>query len=380
MNSKNDIAKALNPLAEAMKAKKEIGEPYILCMGEGATLSSGCRAMRWAVRVTIAQECPWVLDNILADLGRPERCGEDSDKFAKLLETISEDEWYVPLLREFFKLLDYRRGQERMQILNSFLSEDYPSAGYNFLAVLAREGFFNVIFNANYDHLLETALNRYLPVIDKQGRPLQPYERLINRSDPSFKMDIEEAFNLRTPRIKVVWLHGHLWETKWRIAFTPQEKRDWYPNVKDVIEKHFAQDLLLIGYTDRDTDIRLALENARGDGTVWYVAADRPGIDIATALLARKHQNISGQGADFDTFCQVLFDLTLDLTDPNKVHKDDAHCLGLLREKREILDEYIRTLGRRENQDPLAPSSLQDQKEALQREVKAIEETLKSLE
>jgi len=379
MNSKTDIVKTLSPLAAAMKAKKEINEPYGLCLGEGATLSSGCRAMRWAVRETIADQSPWVLDDVLAALGRPERCGEDREKFEALLQTLSEDEWYEDLLDEFFKLLDYRRGQERKQILNVFLSEDYPSTGYSFLALLAREGFFNVIFNANYDPLLQFALDRYLPSRDGQGRPVQPYQRLINRADPSVKREIEEALDSPTPRMKAVWLHGHLWEPS-GIAFTPREKRDWYANVKDVVEKFFGLDLLLIGYTDRDADIRLALENAQGEGSVWYVAPERPRGAIANALRAREHHIISGQAADFDTFCQVLFDLTLGLDDPKKVQRDETYRLELLREKQRILEDYVMTLERRQDEDPMAPPTLQDQKQALQRGLKSIEDTLQSLE
>ena len=379
MNSKTDIVKTLSPLAAAMKAKKEISEPYVLCLGEGATLSSGCRAMRWAVRKTIADQSPWVLDDVLAALGRPERCGEDRDKFEALLQTLSEDEWYEDLLDEFFKLLDHRRGQERKQILNIFLAEDYPSTGYSFLALLAREGFFNVIFNANYDPLLQFALGRYLPSRDEQGRPVQPYQELINRADPSVKREIEEALDSPTPRMKAVWLHGHLWEPS-GIAFTPREKRDWYANVKDVVEKFFGLDLLLIGYTDRDADIRLALENAQGEGSVWYVAPERPRGAIANALRARKHHIISGQAADFDTFCQVLFDLTLGLDDPKKVQRDEAYRLELLREKQRILEDYVMTLELRQDEDPMAPPTLQDQKQALQRELKSIEDTLQSLE
>jgi hypothetical protein len=378
MNSKTDIAKTLSPLAEAMKDKKKIREPYVLCLGEGATLSSGCRFMRMAVRETIARECPWVLDDVLADLGRLQRCGEDSDKFKSLLKTLKEDEWYVPLLKEFFNLLDHRKGQDRLQLLNNFLSEEYPSTGYNFLALLAREGFFELIFNANYDPLLQRALDTYLPNKDPKGVPLQPYLRLINRADPSVKTQIKEAFDSPTPTIKVLWLHGFLWEMS-GIAFTPREKRDWYPNVKDVVEKYFGKDLLLIGYTDRDDDILKAVQNAQGNGTIWYVASDRPDVYMANALLPRNPEIISDQAGDFDTFCQVLFDLALDLIDPKQVKKDDTR-VKLLREKLGILQNYVSTMERRQNDDPMAPPALQEQKEALQQEVKAIEETLRTLQ
>lgn len=378
MNSKTDIAKTLSPLAEAMKAKKKIDEPYVLCLGEGATLSSGCRGMRWAVRNTIAKECPWVLDDVLANLGRPERCGEDRDKFEELLRTLSEEQWYLPLRGELFKLLDYRRGQERIQVLEQFLSEDYPSTGYNFLALLAREGFFKLIFNANCDFLLELALSCYLPSTDAQGRPMRHWQRLINRADPSVKTEIKEAFDAPTPPVKALWLHGYLGEQS-GIAFTPREKRNWYPNVKDVVEEHFGQDLLLIGYTDRDDDILLGVQNAQGSGTIWYVAPGRPDSYMTQALEGRKHETISGQAADFDTFCQVLFDLTLDLTDPKQVQKNDTRRLELLEEKKRILNDYVTTLERRGRDDPMALQSLQDQKTALQQEVETIEETLKTL-
>jgi hypothetical protein len=204
MNSKTDIMKTLNPLAAAMKAKKDINEPYVLCLGEGATLSSGCRDMRWAVRTTIAEESPWDLDDVLEKLGRPERCGEDSSRFNALLRTLSEDQWYPPLRKRFFELLDFKRGAERSQRLNVFLGEDYPSYGYAFLALLVREGFFDVIFNANYDPLLQFALDKYLPHTDERGRPVQPYQRLVNRPDPGAEAEIANAFRTRTPRVKAL--------------------------------------------------------------------------------------------------------------------------------------------------------------------------------
>ena len=119
------------------------------------------------------------------------------------------------------------------------------------------------------------------------------------------------------------------------IAFTPLEKRDWYANVKDTVEKLFGQDLVLIGYTDRDWDIRRALENARGDGGVWFIAPEPPSDDIDLALQARKHEIVTGQAADFDIFCKILFDLALDLDDP--VQKDDVYRLELLKDKQRIL-------------------------------------------
>jgi hypothetical protein len=370
MNSQGDLVQEVTPLAAAMKAKKEIGEPYVLCLGEGATLSSGCREMRWAVRNMIGEECPWVLDKVLESLGRPERCGTDQAKFNELLRTLSEDEWYEDLLDEFFTRLDTHSGQERKRRLDVFLGEDFPSYSYKFLALLARQGFFDVILNANYDPLLQLALDCFLPSTDDQGRPMQAYERLISRQDPHFKNEMEQALASPSPRVKAIWLHGHLYERS-GIAFTPQEKRAWYRNVKDAIEKLFGQDLLLIGYTDRDADIRLALENAHGDGNVWYVAPQRPSRDLANALRARQHhQSIR---ADFDTFCHVLFDLALDLTDPTAVPQGDTQRLALLQEKQYILRDYICTLERRQAEDPMAPATLQVQAEALGHELEGIE-------
>jgi hypothetical protein len=98
---------------------------------------------------------------------------------------------------------------------------------------------------------------------------------------------------------------------------------------------------------------------------------------MGSALQARKNQIISGQAGDFDTFCKVLFDLTLDLTDPKQVQKTDTHRLELLKEKQRILEEYVQTLRRRGNDDPMASPSLQVQQEAIEREAKAIEEALK---
>jgi hypothetical protein len=375
MGAETGDVEALRPLAAMLKAKMEVGEPYLLCLGEGATLSSGCRDMRWAVRTTIRDQCPWVLDDVLAGLGRSERVGEDSEKFDRLLETISEEQWYPPLRREFFNVLDHRRGGERRQALSQFLSETYPSTGYNFLALLVREGFFNVIFNANYDPLLENALRQYLTTADTQDGTLPPFQRLVNRPYPEVRKEIEEAFAMRRPRVKVLWLHGHIWEPS-GIAFTPREKRDWYGNIKDVIEEHFGQDLLLIGYTDRDADIRRALENATGDGTVWYVAEEDPRGDIDLALQARKHSIISGPAADFDPFCQMLFDLALNLAEPQKVDGGDIRRLGLLKEKLAILQDYVYTLERRQREDPMAPKSLEDQRQGLQEQIKAVEEVL----
>ena len=217
----------IKQLANLMRDRKAAGQPpYVLVLGAGATLSSGCRAMR-----DVVQEVVGHYD-----------------------------------LKAFYDILDNLSETERYARLQQFFLEPYPSPGYRHLAELAKIGYFDVILSTNFDFLLE---NAFFVV----GLKTEDVEVLVNgRESEDY---ILKALERRTPRIKLLKLHGDL-KTR-NMAFTPKEIFEFGQKVENVLVKYLNGDVLIIGHEMRDDDINRCI---RGDGgALWYVHPEEPAVD-----------------------------------------------------------------------------------------------------
>lgn len=247
----------IKQLANLMRERKEAGElPYVLVLGAGATLSSGCRAMR-----DVVQEVVGHYD-----------------------------------LKAFYDILDNLSETERYARLQQFFQEPYPSPGYRHLAELAKIGYFDVILSTNFDFLLE---NAFFVV----GLKTEDVEVLVNgRESEDY---ILKALERRTPRIKLLKLHGDLKARN--MAFTPEEIFEFGQKVESVLAKYLNGDVIIIGHEMRDDDINRCI---RGDGgALWYVHPEEPAVEsfIWRAMQVRPSTVISGAPAQFDNFCETLY-------------------------------------------------------------------------
>jgi hypothetical protein len=250
-------------LAALMRDRKAAGQPpYVLVLGAGATLSSGCRAMSAVVQAVVG----------------------DYD------------------LKRFFEIMDSLSETERYTRLQAFFQEPYPSPGYRRLAELAKVGYFDVILSTNFDFLLENAFTEV-------GLKAEDVEVLVNgRESEDY---ILKALERRTPRIKLLKLHGDLKARN--MAFTPKEIFEFSQKVERVLAKYLNGDVVIIGHEMRDDDINRCIR--KDGGALWYIHPEQPAVDsfIWRAMQVRPSTAISGEPAQFDNFCEMLYkELTVD--------------------------------------------------------------------
>jgi hypothetical protein len=260
-----DEVDKIKRLANLMRQRKAAGEPpYVLVLGAGATLSSGCRAMSAVVQAVVG----------------------DYD------------------LKRFFEIMDNLSETERYTRLQAFFQEPYPSPGYRHLAQLVKAGYFDVILSTNFDFLLENAFTEV-------GLKAEDVEVLVNgRESEDY---ILKALERRTPRIKLLKLHGDLKARN--MAFTPEEIFEFGQKVENVLAKYLNGDVVIIGHEMRDDDVNRCIR--KDGGAIWYVHPEEPAVDsfIWRAMQVRPSTVISGEPAQFDDFCETLYqELTGDLS------------------------------------------------------------------
>jgi len=247
----------IKQLANLMRDRKSAGQPpYVLVLGAGATLSSGCRAMSAVVQAVVGHY--------------------DLKQFFEIMDSLSETERYVRL--------------------QQFFQEPYPSPGYRHLAELAKDGYFDVILSTNFDFLLENAFTEV-------GLKAEDVEVLVNgRESEDY---ILKALERRTPRIKLLKLHGDLKARN--MAFTPKEIFEFGQKVERVLAKYLNGDVVIIGHEMRDDDINRCVR--KDGGAIWYIHSEEPAVDsfIWRAMQVRPSTAISGEPAQFDNFCEMLY-------------------------------------------------------------------------
>jgi len=255
----------IKQLARLMRDRKAAGQPpYVLVLGAGATLSSGCRAMSAVVQAVVGHY--------------------DLKQFFEIMDTLSETERYARL--------------------QAFFQEPYPSPGYRRLAELTKAGYFDVILSTNFDFLLENAFTEV-------GLKAEDIEVLVNgRESEDY---ILKALERRRPRIKLLKLHGDLKARN--MAFTPKEIFEFSQKVERVLAKYLNGDVVIIGHEMRDDDINRCIR--KDGGAIWYVNLEEPAVEsfIWRAMQVRPSTVVSGEPAQFDNFCEMLYkELTGDLS------------------------------------------------------------------
>jgi hypothetical protein len=165
----------------------------------------------------------------------------------------------------FVKYIELRTTAERFRLLGQFLQTRQPAnvtIGYQALASLCADAFFDLVFTLNLDPLLDDALANarlwrkdYLVVING-----------VYRADR-----IGELLAAPSPRVKIVKLHGDLFHRY--MAWTPKEMDSYVGEIADRVKAAlFGRDLLVAGTSLRDERIQqLALHVCHSGGCVWFL-------------------------------------------------------------------------------------------------------------
>ena len=183
----SDAIKAL--AANIVDRKKSETDPYILFLGAGASIGSGCSSMMQ------------IVDDVLQS--------QDSTQFnnwqREIEEAASKDAEYGELLKEkiskqkrgrFFEIWSGLDRDSQYSILRRHLWEcKSPSDGYNDLAHIIKAGYIKMVLSTNLDNLLEKALNNigwyqpddFIVVVNGKDRPEEVHEQLESSRTP-FKL------------------------------------------------------------------------------------------------------------------------------------------------------------------------------------------------
>lgn len=262
---------SVTPLVNLMRARLQGEEsPYVLVLGEGASLGS--------VRASMAQ----VVGDIVMDVSSP------SMRFLSWGEK----------LQRFFEIVHGLSATERYSLLKRYYEGLEPSVGYMSLARLIRAGYFDTVFTTNLDNMLEEALRRtHVPFAD--------YRILVVEDEYSVPV-VFEALKHRTPRVKIVKLHGDINARKF--VFTPKEIFALCNAYERPLAEYLRGDVILVGHEVRDEDVTLCF--GRDGGSLWYVHQDKPSLDLVINRMPRlarfAQQLICGDNGHFDRFFSLL--------------------------------------------------------------------------
>ncbi len=213
--------RTFDELVQDLKQRREVADlPPVLLIGAGASLAAGIGAMT----------------DLFAFVKR-----DNFDSFVEYIQPLTAGERY----RLLAKFLQSRKPDE-------------PTAGYQALAKLCEQAYFDIILTTNLDPLLDDALTR-------QRLWRKDYMLLVNGVIRSERLPTLLA--AQSPRLKIVKLHGDLFQRF--MAWTPHEMdsylTDIIPDLKPILN---GRDLLVVGYSMRDERVReLALST---NGAVWF--------------------------------------------------------------------------------------------------------------
>ena len=271
------MSDAIKALATNMvDRKRSETDPYILFLGAGASISSGCSSMMQ------------IIDDVLQS--------QDSTQFndwqREIEKAVSVDAEYGELLKEkigkqkrdrFFEIWSGLDRDSQYSILRRHLWENKsPSDGYIELARLIKMGYIKMILSTNIDNLLEKALNNV--------GWYQPDDFIVVVNGKDSHEEVREQLESSRAPFKLIKLHGTL-ESPSSYAFTPEDVFDFEKIIKPSLSRIISQSLIVIGHSMQDRDIDMLFDDEGKE--IHFVKPTRPETEsrIDTILKVR------GQGS-----------------------------------------------------------------------------------
>lgn len=286
-------------LAKLMYERKQAGEdPFILLLGAGASISSGCSSNRQ------------LIEEIVRDYSNSQNLTGDEK------------------INGFYDILDSDKPNRHV-IMERYLVGRGISPGYIYLSELIRYGYFNIIFTTNFDPLLEDAVGLFM-----KNREF----KVIIRGEID-DARIEEILKFKKPRVKIVKLHGDLNAMIFYIK--PDQTSSFPENLEFVLKRYCDQNVIVVGHRVQDLDIVKCIRN-NTKGAIWYVNPNTPSSQesINQAISARPHKIISGKYGDFDEF---FFNLHYEIS-KKRLSKVDKNLIDKVSEGLERGDSYISSI------------------------------------
>jgi NAD-dependent protein deacetylases, SIR2 family len=287
------MSDSIRALASSMVSRKISGtDPYILFLGAGASISSGCSSMMQIVDDVLEQHAKSEFDNWENEI---ENATQIEKKFGELLRESKNKEKLV----RFYEIWGTLDHETQYSILRPHLWDDKkPSEGYENLVKLIKKGYIKKVLTTNLDNLLERALNNvgcYQP---------DDFILVVNRKDRREEI-IEQLNSSRSP-LKIIKLHGTL-ESPKSYAFRPEEISDFEKEIKPDLSQLINQSLIIVGYSGQDRDIDKLFEDEGKE--IHFVNPSKPEAErgiFQTLMVRGKGKIIDGNDGNFDNFFEKL--------------------------------------------------------------------------
>lgn len=256
-----------------MRVRRHRRPPFVLLLGAGASVHSGCPDGRTFVRRFLE-----------ASRGQDATAGLSEHELRRAFD----DEWSAA-------------GEDnRIVLTEDIIGVPNPSRGYLALAVLLREGYFGHMLTTNVDSLIEEALGlaAFLP---------RDYRVLVVDHDSPER--VVQEMQAPTPRIKLLKLHGDV--AAGVISFTDDEVAQLPVPVEEQVSALSRQDIVIVGHSLNDPDLRRCFDKVTegGSASIWYVNPAGPSNYVEGLLAARRSMSniVTGPNGAFERFFHLLY-------------------------------------------------------------------------
>lgn len=287
------MSDSIRALASSMISRKRAStDPYILFLGAGASISSGCSSMMQIVDDVLKKYAKSEFDKWENDI---ENATQTNKEFGELLrEKISKNKRV-----RFFEIWGKLDHDTQYSILRRHLWENKnPSEGYENLVMLIKKGFIKTVLSTNLDSLLERSLGSV--------GWYQPDKFIVTVNGKECPEEIVDQLKSSRAPLKIIKLHGSL-ESPNSYAFKQDEIFDFEKKIKPDLSQLINQSLIITGYSGQDRDVDVLFENEGKE--IHFVNPTSPDEEsrISQTLTVRgKGKIISGNDGKFDTFFKKL--------------------------------------------------------------------------
>ena len=240
------------------------------------------------------------------------------------------DDWDVDIDKElpanekFEKIFKNCGSSERKDLIAENFKNMKSSEGYKLLYKLMANGYFDVIFTTNFDHMLEETFKNFVLNKDYVVEILEREEDQKKIKEKS--LEILEILQNDKIEVKIVKLHGDLNHPR-RLTLTDKDCESHKHLVKLVFGEYLNRNpqkgIIFVGYSGWDVDIAYALEEVEGNESVWYINPSEPkwNAPLTPFLNKRKAVSISGENGKFDNVFKELSRKLFKPTIENFFHK-----------------------------------------------------------
>ncbi|MDQ1253678.1 MAG: hypothetical protein QG646_2865, partial [Euryarchaeota archaeon] len=282
------MSDSIRALASSMVSRKISGaDPYILFLGAGASISSGCSSMMQIVNDFLEHYEKSEFEKWESEI---EKATKENKKFGELLGNEIGKEKRT----RFFEIWGTLDHETQYSILRPHLWDNKkPSEGYENLVKLIKKGYIKKVLSTNLDNLLEKSLNI--------AGCYQPDDFVVVVNGKDRHEEVVEQLNSSRSPLKIIKLHGSL-ESPKSYAFKQDEIFDFEKKIKSELSQIINQSLVIVGYSGQDRDVDVLFEDEGKE--IHFVKPSKPEAEsrISQILAVRgKGKIIDGNDGKFDT-------------------------------------------------------------------------------